>query len=231
MAMVPQLWTLSGLEAELGANRRKLGQVLAKVAPDEVKGARKKWLMRTAVAALHDGGSRNAGDEPTLEDENRRLARERAGKAEMDNAVRRGELVEKANVDAAVIGAFTRVRARLLALPSKAAPIVTQTDEPAEAEAVLRQHVTDALRELSETDVSTLGDPDRELVEKVLRMARPGARGASGVLSRGIGVHLPLYRRSGGYYLAADGDERRRERCRPPPPTRPPRQLPPRAMT
>lgn len=108
---------------------------------------------------VRDSGGEDAHEQKT------RLLKEQADKIEMENAARRGELLDRSDVDAAMVSAFARVRSRLLAIPSKAAPIVTQHEDPAEAEIVLRGYVSDALRELSETDVSTLGETDSDVVE------------------------------------------------------------------
>ena len=92
-------------------------------------------------------------------------AKEEADKLEMHNAQTRGELLPREDVDAAVIGAFARVRARLIGVPSKIAPLVVAMDSPAEIEAAARKAIYDALRELSETNVTSLCVGDSDMVE------------------------------------------------------------------
>jgi hypothetical protein len=66
-----------------------------------------------------------------------------------------GELLERADVDAAVMGAFVRVRARLLAIPASVAPLLVGADLPKMA-ALLEEAVHDALNELADTRVEDL---------------------------------------------------------------------------
>lgn len=115
----------------------------------------------TYIKRLREEAAGRKGDgETDLVDERARLAKEQADKAQMENAARRGELVERADVDAAVVAAFTRVKSRLLAIPSKAAPVLLQAEDAPEAEIMIRQAVVEALTELSDPDelVASLAD-------------------------------------------------------------------------
>jgi DNA-binding transcriptional regulator YhcF (GntR family) len=76
----------------------------------------------------------------------------------MKNQAARGQLLPRAEVTAAVQSAFTRVRARMLALPTKAAPQVASLRTLAEIKTVLTELVHEALRELSETEVVALAE-------------------------------------------------------------------------
>lgn len=154
--------------AALGVNDRTVGDLVSRgILPDAP--GRGQWdiaaCTRAYIAHLREQAAGRAGDgELDLVEERARLAKEQADRHEMENAVRRGELLERAHVDAAVIGAFARVRARLLAIPSKLAPQVVQSDEPAEAEQMIRAAVCDALRELSSTNVADLSIDDGDVV-------------------------------------------------------------------
>lgn len=159
MAMTAKLWTLNGLATELAKDRRAVGRMLAGVEPDGKAGKSDAWLMATAVRVMLDR------EEIDLTEEKARLTREQADKAEMENEVRRGELLERGLVDRAVIGAFARVRAKLLAIPAKLAPRMAREMDAAEAEGMIRASVIDTLRELSETDVGQLEDDDGDVVE------------------------------------------------------------------
>lgn len=70
-----------------------------------------------------------------------------------------GELVARADMDAAVMAAFARVRARLLAIPSSAAPLLVGADMP-RIRSTLEDAIHDALRELSETQIEDLTEAD-----------------------------------------------------------------------
>lgn len=115
--------------------------------------------------------------------ERARKAKEEADRLEMENALRRRQLLDRADVDAAMSGAFARVRARLLNVPSKIAPVVAPS-APAEAEAAIRDVLYEALRELSETTIADLCGDDARVVEDPRPAAatdgeRVGGSGAS----------------------------------------------------
>lgn len=97
--------------------------------------------------------------------ERARKAKEEADRLEMLNAQMRGRLLNREDVDAAVAAAFARVRARLISIPAKVAPVITTMETPAEAQAALRDAIYEALRELSETTVTDLGGDDGDVVE------------------------------------------------------------------
>lgn len=164
MAMVAKLWTLSGLAVELDMDRRAVGRMLTGVPPDgEGPRGANAWLMRTAIAAMTEGGK----PAKSLEAEKTRHQKEAADRLEMENAARRGELLERVVVDAAVVAAFSRVRSRMLAIPSKAAPLVVQDMEIAEAEHLIRSQVIEALQELADTNVAELANDHGAVVEGV----------------------------------------------------------------
>ena len=85
--------------------------------------------------------------------ERARLAREPWVAQEMRSAELRGALLPRDEVAAAVQAAFSRVRARPLALPTKATPRVATLRTFAEVKQGLTELVHEALRELSETEV------------------------------------------------------------------------------
>lgn len=89
----------------------------------------------------------------------RKLAAETRG-AEIDLEERQSRLLRREDVDAAVVGAFSRVRQRLLSIPTKLAPILATKAEPAHCEAELRRAVHDALAELASTSVEDLALTD-----------------------------------------------------------------------
>ena len=110
-------------------------------------------------------GRSNGEDDLDLVAERARLAKEQADAQEMKNAAMRGELLPRADVDAAVTGAFARVRARLISIPVKLAPVVMTVETPTEAQAAIRDAIYEALRELSDTSVADLCGNDGDVVE------------------------------------------------------------------
>ena len=85
-----------------------------------------------------------------IDDEKARTEFNRADKLEMENAVRRGELVERKDVLIHIQKSFAAVRAKLLAIPTKAAPVVITLGEVNLAQTTLKKFVYDALDELTE---------------------------------------------------------------------------------
>ncbi len=120
--------------------------------------AGKSYVFDLAVVVgwLRERDTKNTrGDSGTVEDARKRKLEAEARLAEMAAEKAAGSLLERSDVDAAVIGAFSRVRARLLSLPSKAAPrCVDRTMD--QIGAVLEADVRDALQELSDTDLQVL---------------------------------------------------------------------------
>lgn len=143
------LWTLSALEVELDRDRRALAKALEGLAPDEQetdKGGRvhRKWKMAKVVNYLVD---RSSPEDLDLDDERAGLAKEQKDRVAMENAVRRGELVDL-NVVAEELGrAFTAFRQKMLAAPSKLAPNVNP-DKPNVARDIIEGEVHRILDEL-----------------------------------------------------------------------------------
>ena len=161
MAMVARLHTLYGASIETGVDRRAIGKALAGYPPDGDDGkGNDAWLMTTILRALQpeDGGL-------DLNAERARKTKEEADILAMKSAQARGELLPRDDVEVAVVGAFARVRARLIGIPAKVAPIVVTLDTPAEAQEVIRQAIYEALRELSETNVTDFCGDDGDVVE------------------------------------------------------------------
>lgn len=86
--------------------------------------------------------------------ESARKDKEIADKYALENAQRRSELLPRDEVAAAVTAAFARVRARLLALPAKIAPLVLGLTSLAEIKGKISDAVNEALAELAGTIVA-----------------------------------------------------------------------------
>ena len=74
-----------------------------------------------------------------------------------------GEFLPRSEVHRLVTSAFARVRAKLLGLPSKLAPLVVAAKTAAEAQAMLKDTVYQALNELAATTVTGVSD-DGEVI-------------------------------------------------------------------
>lgn len=114
-----------------------------------------------AIYAPKRGGA--GGDALDIEQERARLAKEQADKTAMDNAVRRGELADLADVRREWSQALASFRARMLAVPSKLAPQVAPENPNLARDLIAVEH--DAiLRDLASVDARSvegeLPDPD-----------------------------------------------------------------------
>lgn len=172
MAYVAALHTVNALATELGRDRRTIANALRAVTPDGKSGRWDAWYLTTALKALGSGDGNDALD---WNAERTRKAKEEADALAMKNAQARGELIPRETFHIMVTSAFARVRARLLAMPSKLAPLVDGLSTPAEVQSLIKDSVHDALSELSATTVAEI--PDDEGAEAV------GGGGVSGDLA------------------------------------------------
>ncbi len=88
-----------------------------------------------------------------------RKTKEEADQLEMKSGEMRRELIRSDEFHTMMISAFARVRAKILALPSKMAPLVFVEKTAARAESILRGAVHEALDELAATRIADDGEP------------------------------------------------------------------------
>lgn len=114
-----------------------------------------KTVVQQYVRNLREvaAGRGGATSQANKADEDARLARARADKAEMELAEARGLLVPADQIGDALNSAVQIMRTRVLAIPTKAAPRVGAKDVAA-AEQVIRAEVVEALSELSQVVVT-----------------------------------------------------------------------------
>jgi hypothetical protein len=86
-----------------------------------------------------------------LAQEQLRIARERADSLARANALARGDIIPREHVVAGVQETIAHCRARLLSIPSKAAPVVAMIDKPLDVKEKLTEFIHEALEELSRT--------------------------------------------------------------------------------
>ena len=111
------------------------------------------------AAEVPEAKRRGNGDDRTvLAAERARLACAQADAQEMKNATARRLLLPSDEVTAAVHTCFSRVRARLIAIPTRAAPQVVLLKTMPEVKALLTALIHEALQELSETKVVALAE-------------------------------------------------------------------------
>jgi|APMI01.1.fsa_nt_gi hypothetical protein len=148
MAMTAKLWSINAAATELGKDRRTVAKALDGVPADGRIGVRPAWLLSTIIAAMNAGASAPPGQ---LDPAHERARKDRAlaDRTEMENDVRRGELVAIADVIRLVGDDYGRVRSRILSIPSRCAPRIAAERDPAKVAAMLQDEINLALRELS----------------------------------------------------------------------------------
>ena len=118
----------------------------------DLDACRKAYLGRlreeAAGRAAH-GGADGEPEELDLVAERARLAAAQATRVEMEIHRTAGLVVPIEESVRQLTKILTRVRARILAIPSEAAPSISRLKTPAEIEAELRRRVIDALTDLS----------------------------------------------------------------------------------
>ena len=114
-----------------------------------------EWIARRAVKK-HLGSRKNAPVDFTNPDalnpvqERARKDKELADKAALENQVRRGELVEAAQIGAKWAEILTRVRSRLARIPFAAAPLLFGVEDQVKVQIILEDQIRDALTELAD---------------------------------------------------------------------------------
>jgi hypothetical protein len=145
------LYTKSDIARELQKDRRTVGLALDGVKPDGFKNDFPAFHMMTGVRALYMKGGAEKGLDANYE--KARKDKEMADKIEMANQVARGELISEDVVKKFIIDAFTRLRTRMLGLPTKLAIRLVGLKSAVEIQKILDDGVREALAELSEHTV------------------------------------------------------------------------------
>jgi len=96
--------------------------------------------------------------------ERARLTKAQAEKVERENAVANGEFIRVAVFHLMVTSAFSRVRSKLLAVPSKLAPYLVGIETSAKAQGIVKTEIYAALNELAATNVAGISE-DGEIIE------------------------------------------------------------------
>lgn len=110
----------------------------------DLEQARREYILHVREVAA---GRYKVGD-LDLQAERARLAKEQADAKEMENAVERGDLVYIEDVAKQIENQLTKVRTRLLAVPTKVAPEAHACATMREVQATIEQAIIEALNEL-----------------------------------------------------------------------------------
>lgn len=145
--------THAEVAAHLDLTRQAVSQMVAEghlpggSAGLDLDACRVAYIRRLREQAAGRMGAPAGDDGLDLVQERARLAKEQADKTAMENAARRGEMVDAKEVARAVGQMLGMARARLLALPARFATIGTA--DPAKARAKAKELIDEALDELA----------------------------------------------------------------------------------
>lgn len=148
---INQLAALTGKAAQT-VRKRLIG-----LEPVEKRGAAIIYDTRQALPLIYEAGV-GLADANNYEVEKARSEKNRADKLEMENAKTRGDFIDRADVIAALQKSFAAVRAKLLAIPTKAAPVVITLGDIPLAQRALKKFIHDALDELAYDGVEVDSD-------------------------------------------------------------------------
>lgn len=112
---------------------------------------RQSYISRLRESAA---GRANAG-ELNLTDERARLSKEQADAKEMENAIERGELVYIEDVAKRFEEGLSKVRAKLLSIPTKIAPEAAAAENAKEVQRLIENAIIEALNELVGLDAGS----------------------------------------------------------------------------
>ena len=145
-------------------DRRSLSRKLKELKPDdsEDKGGKQynRYFMSNVVAHLMGGEALDYGAERT------RLTKEQADKTEMENQVKRGELIERRQVLNDVGSVVHVVKTRFLAMPSQVSAFLAHKDA-IDIESQLSDAIHDTLSELAGGTSSVLEAPQEDESQRV----------------------------------------------------------------
>lgn len=106
-----------------------------------------------ALGAFY-GADKGEDDGPQLTAEKARLAAAQAEKYELENAVKRGELLPRTEVQPAWSSFVVATRSRLMAIAPGIAPLLSITMEPGGCQDIVESAVYEALSDLANSEVS-----------------------------------------------------------------------------
>lgn len=140
-----------------------------------------EWMKRRHLSGLTVGEDGKVYD---LEAERARLAKEQADKTAMENEEKRGRLIDAEKAAGWWVQIITNAKTKILAIPTKAAPLVLGCKSLAQAKDVLEKLIHESLTELSATNpvtvaggegaasVETAAAPDSEPVGRSRKKAK-----------------------------------------------------------
>ena len=168
MAGKPRNYTIIDDIAQMTANLGDI-QLILGVSKSEVKRLVDESIIKKDLRGTYDllhsikgyigylqvrsGGTK--GVSADYHEERSRLTKAQADKAEFEAALMAGRLVDVEQLTQAWEGMLSSMRAKLLAIPSKVAPIIADEDEPGMVQNIIDDYMREALEELASYGTST----------------------------------------------------------------------------
>lgn len=144
MSMTPQGWSISALAVEFRMDRRTVASRIADIEPVSETGNAKLYRLADVAEALV-----GAGKPADFDDARARKMAADAVLAEIEVAKARRDVVD-VNVMAEIVAdEYGAVRAKILGMPDKLAPVLATTESVEECRELLRLTIHEALEELS----------------------------------------------------------------------------------
>jgi hypothetical protein len=145
--MTPEMYTVSRLAVEFGLDRRSVAKRIGPVKPARTEGRSKLYLLKTVAPFLVDFPDDDGLD---YHGQRTRLTKLQADRIQFELEVEQGKYCSLEEIFESVGDEYTRVRARLLALPSTIAPLLVNHTNPAIPFEIVQDGVYQALDELSQ---------------------------------------------------------------------------------
>ncbi len=156
MAMTPKGWSINGLAVELCMDRRTIAKICAGLSPVSKSARRKEYRLAEVVTRLGGEGPPDPTDGESYDKARLRKMIAEADAAELETAKLAGEVISIEDAEAEWTEIATAIRAKLLSMPSKLAPLVAAEPEPTRCRDLIEGVIFEALAELADGD-----GPDR----------------------------------------------------------------------
>lgn len=165
---MPDLYSISKLSEELKLDRRTVSKRLGSLAPAKKNQTLKVFYLADVVnlliAQAVEAAKPAESDAPAEEEgdaigrEKLRLTRAQADKMELELAVARGEVIPATEVETIWSNISAAIKAKMNAIPSRAAQSVIGMEEVRDIEALLKAMVNEALIELADSEPEGYAD-------------------------------------------------------------------------
>jgi phage terminase Nu1 subunit (DNA packaging protein) len=154
MKLKSYLVDVAFLAAFLGISERRVQQLVKLGMPRAARGQYDllpcaKWYVEFLQEELKKRSPATQPENAGIDAERARLVAAQADRAEIEVAVRRGDLMFAPHTEAAWADAIHRARERLLAMPVKLGPQLTNVSDPSECARAIESEVHAALDELA----------------------------------------------------------------------------------